>query len=94
MSKTKLFTIYDSKTEVFNLPMHLLSTGEAIRTFTEWANDPKSQICKYPADFTLFEIGEYDNATGRFYESETKKNLGLAIEFQTLIKHVPEITQE
>ncbi|WNK13759.1 MAG: nonstructural protein [Microvirus sp.] len=80
MAKTKVFTVYDSKIGLYNTPFHLLSTGEALRGWAEIVNDPESKICKYPEDFTLFELGEYDQETGRFHNLNTPLSLGLAVQ--------------
>jgi len=82
----KLFTVYDSKTESYGKPFCMLTKGEALRGFADVANDPQTQICKYPADFTLFELGDWDDATAAFFIHETKINLGTANEFK---KEIP-----
>ena len=82
MACSKLFTVYDCKTETYLRPFTMLTKGEAIRGFAETANDPQSQICKYPADFTLFELGEYDDQTAVISPYEAKISLGCAIEFK------------
>ncbi|QXP08418.1 MAG: nonstructural protein [Arizlama microvirus] len=81
--KLKLFTVYDSKTESYLRPFSLTTKGEALRGFQETVNDPQSQICKYPADFTLFELGEWDDQSASIIVLEAKINLGNALEFKT-----------
>lgn len=78
---TKIFSIYDSKAENFNLPVYLQSTGLAIRTFSDSVLDPKSPFAKHPADYTLFELGTYDDQTSTFDIFPTPKSLHVAIEF-------------
>lgn len=80
--KLNVFTCYDSKAEAYLQPFLMPSKGEAIRAFTATANDDKSNIGKYPADFTLFHIGEYDDQTGTLTNYEIKNNLGCAIEYK------------
>lgn len=79
--KSKMYVVYDSKIEAFLTPHFLRSRGEAIRSFTTAANDPQTHLNKYPADFTYFEIGEYDDQTGSITMYESKISLGTAIEF-------------
>lgn len=64
---TKAFSIYDSKTKAFNAPFFQASTGGAVRMFDRLINDRKteSMLAKYPADFSLFEVGKFDDSTGR-----------------------------
>lgn len=60
----QVFCIRDAKVGFYGPPMVLRSTGEAIRIFTDAVSDPKSQISKYPEDFSLHAIGEYDEIKG------------------------------
>jgi len=57
----KMFSVYDSKAEAYMQPFFLNSRGLAIRSFTDLANDPKTSVYQYAADFTLFELGEFDD---------------------------------
>ncbi len=79
----KLFSIYDSKAESFSNPVYLSSTGLAVRTFSDSVQDPDSQFAKHPADYTLFELGTYDDQTAEFKLLPTPKSLFIAIEFIT-----------
>jgi len=79
----KLFAIYDSKAESFTNPVYLNSTGLAVRTFSDSVQDPESQFAKHPADYTLFELGTYDDQTAEFKLLSTPKSLFIAIEFIT-----------
>lgn len=78
----QVFTIYDSKGEVYLPPFCSRTKGEALRMFQETANDLKSNICKYPSDFTLFHLGAYDDAEAKFSLAVTPISLGVAIEFK------------
>lgn len=75
-----IFTVYDSKAEYFGNPFFMQSVGEAIRGFQDVAVDMNTNIGRHPADFTLFHIGEFDNAYGEWIIYEVKKNLGTALE--------------
>lgn len=63
---SKVFVIYDSKAEAYLPPFFMKSKGEAIRAVTAVANDGSSNFSKYAADFTLFELGTFDDADGEF----------------------------
>lgn len=76
----KMFTVYDSKAEYYLQPFQMMTKGEAIRNFTEWANDTKTTIGKHPEDYILYEIGEYDNISG-VIRPTTHATIGKAIEF-------------
>lgn len=80
--KSKVFTVYDSKTQVFRAPFHMRNEGEALRAWQSIANDENSEIGKYPEDFSLLEIGEYDDETGQFDQTEKFKSYGTAAGYQ------------
>jgi hypothetical protein len=76
----RLFTVFDSKSEVYMPPFTYRTKGEAIRAFTDSVNDSGSQMNKYPADFTLFDIGSFDDVTCKF-DVQSPESIGNAIEF-------------
>lgn len=80
--KSKVFTIYDSKMEAYMNPFLMATKGQALRAFTDNVNDPQSQLNRHPEDFTLFEIGEYDDHTGEYIMAKVKTALGVALEFK------------
>lgn len=89
----KLFTIYDSKIETHNRPMILMHKGEALRIFEQEANREDSNICKYPGDYTLFEIGKYDDQSGNVTMHKTHISLGLAIEWKKPPEQAPPLLE-
>lgn len=77
----KIFSVYDSKVGAFMTPFFSRTNGEALRAFTEAANSSDHNFCKYAEDYTLFELGAWDDAKASFVLKETPVSLGLAIEF-------------
>lgn len=77
----KVFSVYDSKSETYSPPMLYTTKGEAIRAFSDQANNKESSLCLHSEDFTLFEVGEWDDQSGEF-NSKPKASCGLAIEFK------------
>lgn len=79
---TKIFAIYDSKAEAY-LPFFVLpSKGEAIRALTELVNDDKHQFGKHAEDYTLFELGSWDNLNCKFSLHTTPFSLGVLLEYK------------
>lgn len=76
----KVFSIFDSKVGSYLSPFFMRSKGEAIRALTGELSNENSNICKYPSDFTLFEIGEYDDTKGAINPVDPI-SVGVAIEF-------------
>lgn len=60
----KAFSIRDAKAEAFKPPFFKTTHGEAERDFTELVRDEKTTPGKYPEDFDLYFVGEYDDTTG------------------------------
>lgn len=79
--KLKIFTVYDSAVEAYLQPFYLVNKGEALRSFADTVNDTQSKINHHAHDFTLFEIGEWDNSNAQISLYETKISLGSANEF-------------
>lgn len=79
---SKIYAIYDSKLEAYMQPFFMQSKGQAVRAFTDTVNDDKTQFWKHPEDFTLFELGEYDDSTGKVSSYATNISLGVALEYK------------
>ena len=74
----KLFSIYDSKAQAFNDPVYVPNQALAERAFKLAANDPQSFIGQSPTDYTLFYLGEWDDATCQHALCDTPQAIGLA----------------
>lgn len=75
----KTFSIYDSKAEAFLSPFFSHTAGLALRNFEEAANTEGHAFKKHPGDYSLFELGEFDDVTGQIIMHSTPINLGLAL---------------
>lgn len=71
----KVFVVYDSKVEAYLKPMHFKTKGEAIRAVSNALEDEKTMFHKYPEDFTLFEVAEYDELTGTYRQYDARVNV-------------------
>ena len=91
MAKLMLYSVYDAKVKYFHNPMFMRNKGEAIRSWQEAANDDKSQICRHPSDFDLFEMGEFDDQTGSIQMHKTPESIGLAVHFKTAPSQVSDL---
>lgn len=60
--------------------MFLRSSGEAIKIFGIAAGDPNHDFHKYAEDYTLFELGEWDEMSGTLVPYDTARPLIKAIE--------------
>lgn len=74
-----MYSIRDSKSEVFNTPWFAKTHGEAERNFLALTNDQQSMVAKYPEDFDLYHVGTYDDQTGKLYPLETPQHIVKAV---------------
>ena len=61
----KIFSIYDQKAYAYLPPFTLPRVEMAIRTFSDCVNSPDHQFGKHPSDFSLVEIGTYDDSNAK-----------------------------
>lgn len=87
--KLKAFSIRDSKAEVFNTPFFQKTHGEAERSFKSLLNDQQSMIAKYPDDYDLYYIGEYDDQAGTFSVLDTPQHIVKAVQMLGTITDLP-----
>lgn len=67
----KAFSIRDSKAEVYFPPFYQKTTGEAERSFAQLVNDPQTMVGKFPEDYDLYLIGEWNDQTGLLIPLDT-----------------------
>ncbi len=76
-----MFTIFDSKVGAYSQPFFSPTKGSALRMFIDNSNSSSSNINKHPEDYTLFQMGDFDDATASYEPLATPLSLGVAIEF-------------
>lgn len=62
----KIVAILDRKAEAFLKPIFVQSDGSAVRSFTDAVNDPSTEFSKHPEDYSMWSLGEFNDATGVF----------------------------
>lgn len=88
--KLQMYTVYDDAAGAYLQPFFFSTDAQAIRGFTELANDPNHLFGKYASQYTLFNLGFFDQITGTCALLPTPHSLGKAIEFRTVHQH-PEL---
>lgn len=76
-----VFSIYDAGISTWMPPLFARNKGEILRWFMEASNDSQSKISKYPSDYTLFEIGTWDDDKCKFSLLSTPVSIGIALEY-------------
>lgn len=71
----EIYTIYDSATQAYGRPFFLASKGEALRFAIQVSEDPNMLIGRFPDQFTLFRIGQYDDQSAYIDQLETRERI-------------------
>ncbi len=79
--RVKIYTVLDSKAEAHHQPFFAPTDGVAQRNFATACLDENHNFNQHAADYTLFAIGEFDDATGIILP-ETPRNLGNGLSFK------------
>lgn len=81
-----LFSLRDSKGDVFHSPTCYRTVGEAIRAVQCLAENKDSMVGKFPDDFALFRIGSFDEKTGVCEPFKQPENIGGTVSGLLVVK--------
>lgn len=76
-----IYSVYDSKLITFMQPFVADNDQAAISIFTSAVSEPGTEPFNYPADYSLFRVGQFNDETGHI-EKTQHENLGIASQFQ------------
>lgn len=62
----KIYAIRDIAADVFLPPFAVRHRGEAVRVFRSSIAQAGTQMGDYPAEFALFDLGEWDDSSGSY----------------------------
>lgn len=67
----------DSKTDQYGNPQFIMTVGQGIRSFDDEVNraDENNILHTHPEDFSLWQLGEFENSDGTFNLFPTPKIL-------------------
>lgn len=60
----RIYTVHDSKAEAYLQPFFAANDAVAMRYLETAANDSGHEFARHAEDYTLFEIGGFDETTG------------------------------
>lgn len=86
--KLGVFSIYDQQAKVYNVPFYSRYKGEASRSFLDLASDGKSTVSLHRDDYILYQVGEYEDETGRLESLQVPELVIRGSELQVGIKGV------
>lgn len=82
----KIFSIYDSKVKAFTTPFFRDHAQNAIRGFSQLVSDSKTDMAKWPDDYYLYELGEFDEIQGKFINHDSPFSLGSGLQFKDEVR--------
>lgn len=86
--KKKIFAVYDSKAEAYVDFWLSPTTATAVRAFEAAAQDEGHEFHQFAADYTLMELGEWDNLNAEFTIRNAPFNLGTALTYRKALTDV------
>lgn len=79
-TQKNIYAVLDVKCNLYGNPIFQASDGVAIRAFGTACEDEKTELNKYPSDFSLYRIGTYDIESGEI-KGQTPTQIANASEF-------------
>lgn len=77
----KMFSIFDSKASAFMLPFYAANVAVAKRNVMRAVEDESTDFSKFPEDYSLFEVGEWDGDEGKVAACVAPVSHGTLISF-------------
>lgn len=80
--KVLVYSIFDDKANCFSFPHFNNTNAQAIRAFGDLVANPKTPVASHPEDYSLYQLGEMDDETGRLTSLPAPALLARATEFK------------
>lgn len=64
--KVTVMAAYDKKARAFLQPYYVSHPDVGVRAFSQAVNTPDHQVHKFASDFSLYELGTFDDDSGKF----------------------------
>jgi len=62
--RLEAFSIRDNKSDSFMVPFYAVNQNLAVRYVKQILQDSRNDIAKYPEDFMVHRVGEFETSTG------------------------------
>lgn len=69
-SKMKLYCIFDAAAKAYGAPFPAATPGVAERIFKDMVNNSQYKFGKYPEDYSLWYVGEFDEDSAEIVGSK------------------------
>ena len=89
-----MFSVYDEAAGAYIAPFFLPTIEMGKRAFAEAAASESHQFGRYAKDFTLYQIGSFDDSTGEVRCFPSKVSLGTALEARVAMRKQKDMFDE
>jgi len=79
----QMVAVFDVKVGAYARPVAVPSDGAAVRSFQDAVNAGDNEYSKHPEDYSMFNLGTYDDSTGEFI-STAPRQLAQAVSLKTV----------
>lgn len=76
--------VRDSAAAAFMRPFFVPTVGLALRSFQDEVNNKESPMHQHPADYELFQVGTFDEDSGKLVALESPRSLIRASEVKNV----------
>lgn len=78
----KIFSVYDAKAQAYLPPFILPRVEQAQRTFMQCVMSEDHQFGAFPEDYTLFELGNFDDEMGQITVNRVQQSHGNGLDYR------------
>lgn len=82
-----IYTVYDKKTAAYGNLILASHIGEVTRSIERALGDPESALSKWPSEFQVVILGQYDKSSGKLMPS----NVQVVLEVAALVRPKTEV---
>jgi hypothetical protein len=76
-----VYSVFDVKAKAFAVPFFLNHHGLALRAFGDCVADSTTMLNKHPEDYMLYNLGEYDDNSGKLIPLDMPEYMAKAVDF-------------
>lgn len=69
------YTLYDQKALTYSPPFYCTAHGQAVRMVMDLAGDTNTMVGRHPADFSLYCVGQWNDAVGVMLPTEHREHI-------------------
>lgn len=75
----QFYALFDKKTGGYRTPFSVKHVAEATRAVQVHLEEGKGDICRYPGDFALYFLSEFNQETGQFTKPDFRPTFTIEV---------------